>query len=106
MNTRASGLILTAVTVQRRTNHITVFIRGRGNIRFHPHVVSPQLLAVDFPNGSSSLSFQTLQVGHRLLEEVRIEQYPQKLRLAFSLTARVRYAIKTTETFLAVRFAA
>ena len=97
VNIRAAGLILTDVSVQRQTKRITVVLRGRGNLRYQPRVLNAKLLALDFLNGSSSLRFHTLPVGHRLLKEVRIEQYPRKLRLAFALTARVRYAVKTGE---------
>ncbi|WP_447970574.1 AMIN domain-containing protein [Nitrospira sp. M1] len=104
MKTGKLGLTLTEVTIQRQTSSVTVFVRGDGNIHYQLVAIRASQLALDFSDSISSLSFDTLQVEHRLLKEIRIEQNPQKLRLVFTLAARVKYAIKVRKSILAIQF--
>jgi len=98
-------LTLTEVTVQRHPTFVTVMLRGKGGrMHYQPVAIHASELALDFSDSISSLKFDKLQVGHHLLQAIRIEQYTQKLRLVFALAARVRYAIKVNGNVLAIRF--
>ncbi len=101
---RSVGFILTNVTVRRQVGPVTVFLRGRGSNRYHVILVDAYLLALEFPSGSSLLSFSKLSVRHSILKEIRIIQYPKKLHLVFELTPHVRYAVKIGIEGLAIQF--
>jgi len=104
VNVGRAGLTLTEVTVQRQPASVTVILRGQGPIHYQPVAIHKSQLALDLSDSFSSLKFDKLQVGHRLLKDIRIEQYTQKLRLVFALAARVRYAIKVSGNVLAIQF--
>ncbi len=104
VTSRAAGLTLTGVTVQRHSEEITVIIRGHGPFRYQMVSIDSSRLAMDFPGGVSSLSFQLLSVENHLLKQIRIGQHPNKLRLVFDVTQPLRYAVKRGSNFLAIRF--
>ena len=98
------GFTLTNVTVRRQIDHVKVFLRGQGSNRYHVILVDAYRLALEFPNGSSLLSFSKLSVRHSILKEIRIIRYPKKLHLVFELTPHVRYAVKIGIDGLAIQF--
>ena len=100
----SSTLILTSVAVRRQSDGILVIVRGDGPLRYQIVPVDFRRLVLDFPGGTSSLSFKVLPIGHALLSQIRIGQHGQKLRLVFDLTKRVKYAIKEGLNFLAIQF--
>ncbi|GJL64333.1 MAG: hypothetical protein NPIRA04_29870 [Nitrospirales bacterium] len=104
VNAGRTGLTLTGVIVQRQSASVTVILQGQGPIHYQPVAIHGSQLAIDLSHSISSLKFDKLQVGHRLLKDIRIEQYTQKLRLVFALVARVRYAIKVSGNVLAIQF--
>lgn len=104
VNSSAPGLTLTGVTVRRQFNQVTVLLRGHGLFRYQAVLVDVHQLALDFPKSISSLSFNMLPVRHRLLKEIRIAQYPKKLRLMFEVTPHTRYAVKIGTSVLAIQF--
>ncbi len=97
-------LTLTGVSIRRQSSSVTVSLRVFGPMRYHVGLVDAYQLALDFPEGVSSLSFSKLLARHRFLKEIRIAQYPQKLRLVFELIPHVRYAVKVGEDILAIQF--
>ena len=100
----SSTLILTSVAVRRQSDGILVIVRGDGPLRYQIVPVDFRRLVLDFPGGTSSLSFNVLPIGHALLSQIRIGQNGHKLRLVFDLTKRVKYAIKEGLNFLAIQF--
>ncbi len=101
---REAGLNLTKVAVKRQASQVTVILQGRGRIQYKLVSLHSKLVALDFPDSISSLGFNILPVRHHLLKDVRIEQHPQRLRLAFALVSQARYAIKTSRSALAIQF--
>lgn len=100
----AGSLTLTSIAVRRQAKGVLVVIRGDGPLRYQIVPVDSLSLVLDFPGGSSSLSFRVLPVGHVMLSQIRIGQDRRRLRLVFDLTTRAQYAIKTGLDFLAVQF--
>lgn len=100
----SSTLILTSVAVRRQSDGILVIVRGDGPLRYQIVPVDFRRLVLDFPGGTSSLSFKVLQIGHAMVSRIRIGQNGNKLRLVFDLTKRVKYAIKEGLNFLAIQF--
>lgn len=90
--------------MRRQTKGVIVFIRGEGRLSYQVVPVDAFRLVLDFPGGTSSLSFKVLPIKHAILNRIRIGQDGKKLRLVFDLTKRVKFAIKEGIGFLAVQF--
>jgi hypothetical protein len=98
------GFNLTGILVQRRSKDVTVLIRGKEPFIYLANRIDSYRLVLDFPGGTSSLSFRELPVDHPMLKRIRIGRHQEKLRLVFDLVRRVRYAIKKSDHSLAVQF--
>ena len=96
--------MLTGVVVQRKQEGIIVIISGHGPFKYLATSWDPFRFILDFPGGTSSLSFHELQVGDVMLKRIRIGEHEDKLRLVFDLAQRVRYAVREGINFMAVQF--
>lgn len=97
-------LKVTSIAVKRKPEAVTVFIQGKGFFNYKIVHVKGLKFVLDFPGAISLLRFRILPVGHPILQQIRIGEFSNKLRLVFELSQQANHAIKKGREVLAVQF--
>jgi type IV pilus assembly protein PilQ len=80
-----------------------VTISGDGSLLHEALRVDERRLVVDIPRVSSEIHRPTLNVGHRLVKQIRIGDHSDKVRIVFDLGQQAEYAVETHGASLLVR---
>jgi type IV pilus assembly protein PilQ len=85
---------VTAIHVQKETDHLTVTINGDGLLSHEAVRVDERRLVIDIPHASSTLRRPAVNVGHRLLKQIRVGDHADKVRLVFDLGRQADYTVE------------
>ncbi len=80
------GKAITNVAIADKTDWVEVEIKGDGPLPDYRsfQLSRPPRLVVDFPRITNALSKKRIEVGSRLLKDIRMGQTPEKLRVVFT----------------------
>jgi len=78
--------VLKGLDILAKENWVKVDLRGDGTMPDHKsfQLTKPSRLVVDLPRLSNASSKRDIDVGSKLLKDIRIGQHPDKLRLVFT----------------------
>jgi len=98
---------LKTVFVQRGKRDVTVVLEGNGKFVFKVLRVDRKRISVDLLNVKSEIPFTVLPVGHSLLQQIRIGQHIDKVRMVLDLNLglaqEIRYGTVEKPPRLAIR---
>jgi type IV pilus assembly protein PilQ len=71
-----------------------VTIKGEGVLSHEAVRVDERRLVIDIPRAFSTLRRPTVNIGHRLLKQIRIGDHAEKVRLVFDLGQQAEYVVE------------
>ena len=86
--------MVTAIEVRKEADGLSVAINGVGVLSHEAVRVDERRLVIDIPHASSALRRPTVNVGHRLLKQIRVGDHADKVRLVFDLARQADYAVE------------
>ena len=95
--------VVTGIDVKKEADAVSVTISGDGSLLHEALRVDERRLVVDIPRVSSEIHRPTLNVGHRLVKQIRIGDHSDKVRIVFDLGQQAEYAVETQGASLLVR---
>ena len=98
-----SASAVTAIDVKKNADIVSVTISGDGSLSHEALRLGERRLVVDIPRVSSEIHRPTLNVGHRLLKQIRIGDHSDKVRIVFDLGRQAEYAVEPQGASLLVR---
>jgi type IV pilus assembly protein PilQ len=90
------------IDVRKEADRLNVTISGDGVLTHEALRVGERRLVVDIPHASSTLPRPTVNVGHRLLRQIRIGDHADKVRIVFDLGRQADYTLEPRGTQLVV----
>ena len=90
----ATAPTVTGIDVRTEADRLIVTINGDGMLAHEALRVGERRLVVDIPRASSSLRRPTVNVGHRLLRQIRIGDHSDKVRIVFDLGRQADYIVE------------
>ena len=90
----AVGPTVTAIEVRKEADRLSVTINGDGVLSHEAVRVDERRLVIDIPRASSALRRPTVNVGHRLLKQIRVGDHADKVRLVFDLGRQADYVVE------------
>jgi len=100
---RRLASVVTGIDVKKEADAVSVTISGDGSLLHEALRVDERRLVVDIPRVSSEIHRPTLNVGHRLVKQIRIGDHSDKVRIVFDLGQQAEYAVETQGASLLVR---
>ena len=94
---------VTGIDVKKEADAVSVTISGDGSLLHEALRVDERRLVVDIPRVSSEIHRPTLNVGHRLVKQIRIGDHSDKVRIVFDLGQQAEYAVEPQGASLLVR---
>jgi len=91
----ATAPTVTGIDVRTEADRLSVTINGDGMLAHEALRVGERRLVVDIPRASSSLRRPTVNVGHRLLRQIRIGDHSDKVRIVFDLGRQADYIVES-----------
>jgi type IV pilus assembly protein PilQ len=85
---------VTGIDVRKDADRLSVTITGDGTLSHEAQKIGEHRLVVDIPRASSALRRPTMNVGHRLLKQIRIGDHADKLRIVFDLGSQADYRVE------------
>jgi len=85
---------VTAIEVRKEADRLNVAINGDGALSHEAVRVDERRLVIDIPHASSTLHRPTVNVGHRLLKQIRVGDHVDKVRLVFDLGRQADYSVE------------
>ncbi len=85
---------VTAIEVRKEADRLNVAINGDGVLSHEAVRVDERRLVIDIPHASSTLHRPTVNVGHRLLKQIRVGDHADKVRLVFDLGRQADYSVE------------
>jgi type IV pilus assembly protein PilQ len=85
---------VTAIEVRKEADRLNVTINGEGILSHEAVRVDERRLVIDIPRASSTLRRPTVNVGHRLLKQIRVGDHADKVRLVFDLGRQADYVVE------------
>jgi type IV pilus assembly protein PilQ len=85
---------VTGIEVRKETDHLSVTITGDGVLSHEALRLGERRLVVDIPHAWSTLRRPTVQVGHRLLRQIRVGDHADKVRIVFDLGRQADYVVE------------
>ena len=85
---------VTGIDVRTEADRLNVTISGDGVLAHEALRVGERRLVVDIPHASSTLRRPTVNVGHRLLRQIRIGDHADKVRIVFDLGRQADYSLE------------
>ena len=85
---------VTAIEVRKEADRLSVTINGDGALSHEAVRVDERRLVIDIPRASSALRRPTVNVGHRLLKQIRVGDHADKVRLVFDLGRQADYVVE------------
>ena len=86
--------VVTAIEVRKEDDRLNVVINGQGVLSHEALRVDERRLVIDVLHASSALRRPTVNVGHRLLRQIRIGDHADKVRLVFDLGRQADYTVE------------
>ena len=90
----AAAPTVTGIDVHKDAERLSVTISGDGTLSHEAQRVGERRLVVDIPHASSALRRPTVNVGHRLLKQIRIGDHSDKVRIVFDLGSQADYVVE------------
>lgn len=90
----AAAPTVTGIDVHKDADRLSVTISGDGTLSHEAQRVGERRLVVDIPRASSALRRPTVNVGHRLLKQIRIGDHSDKVRIVFDLGSQADYVVE------------
>jgi len=90
----ATAPTVTGIDVRTEADRLNITINGDGVLAHEALRVGERRLVVDLPHASSSLRRPTVNVGHRLLRQIRIGDHSDKVRIVFDLGRQADYIVE------------
>lgn len=90
----AAAPTVTGIDVHKDAERLSVTISGDGTLSHEAQRVGERRLVVDIPRASSALRRPTVNVGHRLLKQIRIGDHSDKVRIVFDLGSQADYVVE------------
>jgi type IV pilus assembly protein PilQ len=84
---------ITGIDVRKDADRLSVTINGEGVLSHEAVRVDEHRLVIDIPRAFSTLRRPTVNVGHRLLKQIRVGDHADKVRLVFDLGQQAEYAV-------------
>ena len=100
---RRLATAVTGIDVKKEADAVSVTISGDGSLLHEALRVDERRLVVDIPRVSSEIHRPTLNVGHRLVKQIRIGDHSDKVRIVFDLGHQAEYAVEPQGASLLVR---
>jgi type IV pilus assembly protein PilQ len=97
-----TALTITGIDVRKDANAVSVTISGDGTIVHEALKLGERRLVIDVAQVSSAVRRPTLNVGHRLLRQIRIGDHTDKVRVVFDLGRDADYVVEPRGTSLLV----
>ncbi len=94
---------VTGIDVKKNADTVSVTISGDGSLSHEALRLGERRLVVDIPRVSSEIHRPNLNVGHRLLKQIRIGDHSDKVRIVFDLGHQAEYAVEPQGASLLVR---
>jgi type IV pilus assembly protein PilQ len=88
------GPTITGIDVHKEADQLTVTIKGEGVLSHEAVRVDERRLVIDIPRAFSTLRRPTVNIGHRLLKQIRIGDHAEKVRLVFDLGQQAEYVVE------------
>ena len=85
---------LTRIDVQRGTEDIRVVISGDGKLAHEVTRLDERRLMIDIPGVASVIRKPVIPVDHKILTQVRLGYYADKVRVVLDLAGKVAYSIE------------
>src|SRR5262245_34002965 len=85
---------ITAIEVRKEADRLSVTINGDGILSHEAVRVDERRMVIDIPHASSALRRPTVNVGHRLLKQIRVGDHADKVRLVFDLGRQADYVVE------------
>jgi type IV pilus assembly protein PilQ len=95
-------LTITGIDVRKDADVVSVTISGDGTISHEALKLGERRLVIDLAQVSSAIRRPTLNIGHRLLKQIRIGDHPDKVRVVFDLARDAEYVVEPRGTSLLV----
>jgi type IV pilus assembly protein PilQ len=90
----ALGPTITGIEVRKDADRLSVTINGDGVLVHEAAKVDERRLVIDLPRAYSTLRRPTVNVGHRLLKQIRVGDHADKVRLVFDLGHQADYVVE------------
>ena len=98
----ALGPTITGIDVRKDADLLSVTVNGDGVLSHEAVRVDERRLVIDIPRAFSTLRRPTVNVGHRLLKQIRLGDHADKVRLVFDLGPQADYVVEPRGTQLLV----
>jgi type IV pilus assembly protein PilQ len=95
--------VVTGIDVHKDADRLSVTITGDGTLSHEAQKIGEHRLVVDIPRASSALRRPIVNVGHRLLKQIRIGDHADKLRIVFDLGSQADYSLEANGARLLVK---
>ena len=100
---RRLATVVTGIEVKKDADVVSVTISGDGALSHEALRLGERRLVVDIPRVFSEIHRPTLNVGHRLVKQIRIGDHSDKVRIVFDLGQQAEYAVEPQGANLLVR---
>ena len=95
---------VTGIDVRKEADRLSVAINGEGTLSHEAARIDERRLVIDIPHASSTLRRPSINVGHRLLKQIRVGDHADKVRLVFDLGRQAEYVVEPRGSQLLVTF--
>jgi type IV pilus assembly protein PilQ len=95
---------VTGIDVRKEAGRLSVTINGEGTLSHEALRVDERRLVIDIPHAFSTLRRPSINVGHRLLKQIRVGDHADKVRLVFDLGRQAEYVVEPHGPQLLVTF--
>ena len=100
---RRLATVVTGIEVKKDADVVSVTISGDGALSHEALRLGERRLVVDIPRVFSEIHRPTLNVGHRLVKQIRIGDHSDKVRIVFDLGQQAEYVVEPQGANLLVR---
>jgi type IV pilus assembly protein PilQ len=95
---------VTAIDVRKEADRLSVTISGEGTLSHEAVRVDERRLVIDIPHAFSTLRRPSINVGHRLVKQIRVGDHADKVRLVFDLAHEAEYVVEPRGSQMLVTF--
>ena len=95
---------VTGIDVRKDADRLSVTINGEGTLSHEAVRVDERRLVIDIPHAFSTVRRPSINVGHRLLKQIRVGDHADKVRLVFDLGRQAEYVVEPHGSQVLVTF--
>ena len=85
---------VTGIDVRKEADRLSVTINGEGMLSHEAVRVDERRLVIDIPHAFSTFRRPSINVGHRLVKQIRVGEHADKVRLVFDLGRQTEYVVE------------